>query len=378
MTTSPWTPTDPDGRAAYLAVALTPGIGAARFAQVRQACSSPLGALAAPLAFWGTVPGVSRAFATALGSMRPEAGAAALAQCERLGGTVLLPHDDAFPARLRDIPDAPVALYALGDLGLLEQPGVAVVGSRDHSPYGETACRLVVEAALQGGALVVSGMARGIDAVAHTAALDLGGATIGVLGNGLGVIYPAANRALYERVARDGLLLTELPPGERPATWSFPRRNRLVSALAHVVVVVEAAEGSGALITAMSALEQSRDVLAVPGPITLPTSVGVNGLIRDGATPYLMPGDLWQRLPGGTARAVGVAPAAQARRALPPDLPPTERAATELLAAEVLDPDQLAARLGLGAGDVLALVTALELRGLVEALPGPRFRARAL
>ena len=120
----------------------------------------------------------------------------------------------------------------------------------------------------------MSGMARGLDAVAHAAALDAGGGTIGVLGNGLGVIYPAANRALYERVAARGLLLTEFPPGERPHAGSFPRRNRLISGLARVTVVVEAAVGSGALITAGTALDQGREVMAVPGPITSPVSAG--------------------------------------------------------------------------------------------------------
>ena len=120
-------------------------------------------------------------------------------------------------------------------------------------------------AAAGAGLAVVSGMARGLDAVAHAAALDAGGATIGVLGNGLGVIYPAANRALYRRVAERGLLLTEFPPGERPAVGTFPRRNRLISGLARVTVVVEAADGSGTLITVGTALEQGRDVMVVPG-----------------------------------------------------------------------------------------------------------------
>ena len=152
-------------------------------------------------------------------------------------------------------------------------------------------------AVAQAGVVIVSGMARGLDAVAHTAALDAGGATIGVLGNGLGVIYPAANRALYERVASDGLLVTEFPPGERPNVGSFPRRNRLISGLSRVTVVVEAAVGSGALITAGAALDQGREVMAVPGNITSPLSAGSNRLIRDGAAPVLEPADLLQHFP---------------------------------------------------------------------------------
>jgi DNA processing protein len=135
---------------------------------------------------------------------------------------------------------------------------------------------------------------------------------------------------------------------------------------------VEAAEGSGALITAGAALEQGRDVLAVPGPITLATSYGVNGLLRDGAAPFLVAKDLWDRLPAGARPSGGTHP----RLGLPADLAPTERRVAELLQHEVLGPDELGLRLGLAAGDVLALVTALELRGVVESLPGPRYRAR--
>ncbi len=148
-------------------------------------------------------------------------------------------------------------LFAAGDLSLLQRPAVAIVGSRDHSLYGEETCRAVAAAAAGAGIAVVSGMARGLDAVAHTAALDAQGSTIGILGNGLGVIYPAANRLLYQRMEERGLLLTEFPPGERPGIGAFPRRNRLISALARVTVVIEAAEGSGTLITVGTALSQA-------------------------------------------------------------------------------------------------------------------------
>src|SRR5437870_9346604 len=143
-------------------------------------------------------------------------------------------------------------------------------------------------------------MARGLDAIAHDAALDAGGDSVGVLGNGFGVVYPAANRALYERMIAHGCLVTELPPGERPHAGAFPRRNRLISGLAGVTVVVEAAPGSGALITADCALEQGRSVLAVPGPITSPTSLGCNKLIQQGSKPALSAADVLEEL-GRTA-----------------------------------------------------------------------------
>ena len=151
---------------------------------------------------------------------------------------------------------------------------------------------MIAESAAGAGIVVVSGMARGLDAIAHQAALDAGGATIGVLGNGLGVIYPAANRELYAGVGQHGLLLTEFPPGERPGVGAFPRRNRLISGLARVTVVIEAAQGSGTLITVGTALAQGRDVMAVPGNITSATSVGTNRLIQDGAEPLIELADL--------------------------------------------------------------------------------------
>lgn len=366
-----WSPDDRRERAAFLALALTPGLGAARFALLQQACDSPLGAISAPFAFLRAIPGITKAAATAIRAADVAAGERMLADAERMGAVALLPHDPAFPAALREIPDPPLALFVQGDASLLGRPAVAVVGSRAHTSYGAEACRLVVDATVAGGAVVVSGMARGIDAIAHATALDRGGSTIGVLGNGLGVIYPAANRALYERVARSGALVSEYPPGERPRVFAFPRRNRLISGLAQATVVVEAAQGSGALITVGAALEQGRDVLAVPGPITAPTSAGANGLIRDGATPFLAAEDLARYVPAPPATP-STAPASP----LPSGLPPAERRVAESLLAGDADTDGLAERVGLAAADTLALVTALELRGLVESLPGARFRLR--
>ncbi len=186
--------------------------------------------------------------------------------------------------------------------------------------------RALAWGAASAGLAVVSGMARGLDAVAHTAALDSGGATIGVLGNGLGVIYPTANRVLYQRVAANGLLLTEFPPGERPTAGSFPRRNRLISGLARVTVVVEAAEGSGALITAGTALDQGREVMAVPGNITSPSSVGANRLIRDGAEPLLSSDDLLAHYPEAVRPPEGFVAPLQRPSRFPRDSPrPTAR-----------------------------------------------------
>jgi DNA processing protein len=366
-----------DQRLAYLALAQVPGIGAARLEALLTAFESPLGALSAPFEFLGALPGFSRAAATALKGASLEDGRRLVEKTERLGGRVLLIMDAEFPALLRTIPDPPPVLFALGDLRLLDPPAVAIVGSRDHTVYGATVCRLIAAEAAGMGVVVVSGMARGLDAVAHGGALDVGGGTIGVLGNGLGVVYPAANWELYERVASRGLLLSEFSPGEKPHAGSFPRRNRLISGLARVTVVVEAAVGSGALITAGTALDQGRDVLAVPGPITSPVSVGCNRLIRDGAAPFLEPVDLLHHFPECERIVLAPPEAAPVQgTALPESLTQEEREVALLLGAEPLHLDDLVTRSCRPAGDLLSLLCGLELAGVVEQRPGRLFRRR--
>ncbi len=358
-------------RAAYVALALTPGIGPSRLYAILEACHTATGAFSAPFAFLRTIPGLSPAAASAVAAGSVEIGARAIEGAERLGGRALIFEDPEYPALLRHIPEPAPLLFALGDLSLLERPAVAIVGSRDHTPYGGEVGRAVAWTAGSAGLAVVSGMARGLDAVAHDAALDAGGGTIGVLGNGLGVVYPAANGRLYRRVAERGLLLTEFPPGEKPTAGSFPRRNRLISGLARVTVVVEAAEGSGALITAASALEQGRDVMAAPGNITSPCSVGANRLIRDGAEPLLDPSDLLAHYPEVVLPAVSRPTVA---RPLPDDLTTEDRAIAELLGAEPVALEELVGRSGRAPQDVLAVLCALEIAGVVEQQPGRRFR----
>lgn len=360
-----------DERAAYVALALTPGIGAARLATLLETFGGPLGALAAPIAFLRTLPGITAAGATAIRQTDSAAGEKILSLCDRMDVRCLMPSDPDYPHLLGPIPDPPPLLFARGDLGLLARPAVAIVGSREHSAYGGEVCRLVSDRAARAGLAVVSGMARGLDAVAHLAALEAGGATIGILGNGFGVIYPAANRTLYHRVAAEGLLLTEFPPGERPHAHSFPRRNRLISGLARVTVVVEAAHGSGTMITVDTALAQGRDVMAVPGAITSRTSVGTNRLIRDGATPLLEPEDLLRHFPE-VWREPGARPLPAPQLQLP--LSEEERRVHAALGAETVHLDSLIAVVGRPVGEVLGVLCGLEIAGAVEQLPGRMFR----
>ena len=359
---------DPE-RVAFVSLALTPGIGWARLRALLDRCETANGALKAPFEFLCTVPGISRAAATAIVERGTREGRKALLAARTMGARCILRGEPEFPSALRDIPDPPPLLFAMGDLSLLARPAVAIVGSRDHSDYGAAICQAAATAAASAGIAVVSGMARGLDATAHLAALDTGGPTIGILGNGLGVVYPAANRALYRRVAEQGLLLTEFPPGERPGIGAFPRRNRLISALARVTLVIEAAEASGTLITVGTALAQGKDVMALPGPITSPTSAGTNRLIRDGAEPFLGVDDLLAHYPEIADAADGQpeppSDVADETGPVPEDLGDDERAVFLAVASGTRPLDALIVELSLGTSRTLSAISRLELAGLV-------------
>ena len=207
-----------------------------------------------------------------------------LGACSRLGLRLLTMQDADYPMRLRNIFEPPCLLYVKGQLPVIdEEVAVAMVGTRKASPYGIEAAEKIAYGLCKQGAVVISGAAAGVDSASHRGALRAGGKTIAVLGNGLDIVYPAENEWLYRDIAASGALISEYPPGTAAEAWHFPVRNRIISGLSLATVVVEAPEKSGALITANTALEQGRDVFAVPGPIDAPMSRGCNRLIADGA-----------------------------------------------------------------------------------------------
>lgn len=350
---------------AYVTLALVPGIGRTRLDALLTEFKTARGVLAASQDDLCAVGGIGAAAATAIREASLERGGRVIERTKVMGGHVLVPEDTRFPRRLREIPEPPMLLFALGRLELLDRQGVAIVGSRMHTRYGAEACRFFAGGAVKFGLVVVSGMARGLDAVAHRAALDVGGGTVGVLGNGLGVIYPSANKRLYEDVARDGCLITEFPPGERPNAGSFPRRNRMISGLARVTLVVEARERSGTLITVDCALQQGRDVLAVPGPITSPLSIGCNRLIQHGAKAALGLRDLLEEY-GITEYEPAVS--------LANDLTEPERNVLDAIALGLEHVDDLAEHLHWPVSEALAALTSLEIRGVIVQEPGKTFR----
>lgn len=262
-----------------------------------------------------------------------------------------------FPEELADLGEnAPVVLWARGSLEILNvRPRVAIVGTRRATAYGERVTRELTTAFVRAGACIVSGLAMGIDGTAHRSALEQNGATIAVLGTGLDLVYPKGHRELQRTIGERGLLLSELDPDSHGMPFTFPRRNRIIAALALLTVVVEAGEASGALITARDAIELGRTVAAVPGPIDQPQSAGTNKLIRDGA-----------HIIGSIEDALALAGLTPPPRTPRVDPLGDEGRIWSALADGGLDIDALCHRSGLPAAQCLAAVTTLEIAGSIE------------
>jgi DNA processing protein len=267
--------------------------------------------------------------------------------------------DARFPPLLRAVHDPPPGLFVRGDgdVELLAARGVAIVGARACSPYGASVARSLGRDLAAAGLVVVSGLARGVDAEAHRGALDADGVTVAVLGCGIDRDYPAAHAELARRIGERGLVVSEYAPGVEPSPWRFPARNRIVSGLAAATIVVEARERSGALITADFALEEGREVFAVPGEITSTLSAGSNALLRIGATPLTRADDVLEAL--GVAVPAPGAPAA-------PDLSEPAAAVLERLRETPAAVDDLVRTTALDAGAIAVALSELELAGLVR------------
>ena len=294
---------------------------------------------------------------------------------EKIGATLLCKNDPTYPADLAALSDAPPVLWARGDVGLLKRPMIAIVGARNASSLGTRMARRLAEGLAEAGIVVVSGMARGIDTVAHAAALQSG--TIAVLAGGVDIVYPAENAHLADQIAGQGLILSEQPIGLDPVARHFPMRNRIISGLCKAVVVVEAAAQSGSLITARMALEQGRDVFAVPGHPFDGRAGGCNILIRDGATLVRGPEDVLNalNLPLPAAAAPARHQAAPPPEPPPPPAPPPDplrlaSAILEKLGPSPLAEDQLLRDLGITAAHAAEQLLKLELLGRIQRAPG--------
>lgn len=290
----------------------------------------------------------------------------------RAGVDIVTLEDAEYPQWLRTIPDPPLALYVRGTLLQADEVAIAVVGSRRASIYGlQCAERLGYDLALR-GVTVVSGLARGIDTAAHEGALKAEGRTLAVLGSGLARMYPAEHEPLAEKIAAGGAVLSEYPMRTPPLPHNFPRRNRIISGLSRGVVVVEASQRSGALITVDCALEQGREVFAIPGPITSTTSQGTHHLLKQGARMVTSVEDILDEL-GLTPQPVARAAAVATRHER---VEPADREACIVACLSEREPsyvDHIAAASGLAMAEVSALLMQLELKRAVRQLPGKRF-----
>jgi len=371
----------------WLALSLTPGVGAGRGRKLVE-----------------TFGGVDRIFAASLTELEaaglPAAAAQSLAlgkslelaaveldHATELGATVIVPGDAVFPRRLLEIYDPPLVLYLRGNAEVIDQQGIAVVGTRHPTPYGNgMAERLAADLAAR-GLVIFSGMARGVDTAAHRGALAAHGRTVAIWGTGIDEVYPKENKKIAEQIlASGGAILSEFPLGTFPAPQNFPIRNRIISGVAIGVLVVEAGEYSGTRVTARCALEQGRDVYAVPGNVTNKLSWGPNTLIKQGAALIATWEDVWEALPADVRLTLTptVPPeskeAAEASLFEAVQLPPAEKRVLALLRAdESTHIDQLVERLNsyLASSEIFTALFELELSGRIRQLPG-KYYVRSL
>ena len=294
-----------------------------------------------------------------------------MARLEKAGARALTWESPEYPDRLREVDNSPPVLYVLGQPAEEDKWAVGVVGTRRVTAYGREVTLRLASGLAESGITVVSGLARGVDTIAHQAALDAGGRTVAVLGSGVDVIYPAENRNLVRRMLEEGrgAVMSEYPLGTQPDAVNFPPRNRIISGMSLGVLVVEAGEKSGALITVTFALEQGRDVFAVPGPITSRMSEGTNNLLKQGAKCVTSVQDILEELDMGA-----VPEHVEAARVLPTD--PTEKLILGYLQESSQHIDEITNRSGLPSSTVSAILTMMELKGMVRHLGGMQYAAR--
>jgi DNA processing protein len=363
---------DAEERQAWVVLGGLLDVGSKRCQLLVERFGSAREALAADRKMWIEVVGEKVAQGATVGPESWERAAGQLRAIEKFGGRLLTLADEEYPVLLREIAQPPPVLFALGE-PVLDLPGVAIVGPRKASRYGLDVAGRLARGLAEAGLCVVSGMAAGIDTAAHRGALEGGGRTVAVLGCGVDVVYPAPNAELHRRIRKQGAVISEFPMGAQPDRGSFPRRNRIISGLSLGVVVVEAPERSGSLITMRYAAEQGRDLFAVPGSVLEGRNTGCHRLIIDGATLVEKAEDILEELHHWEIGKERVErPVAQPE----PPLSEAQQRIFSLLDREPCHVDQLAEQAEMGTADLLGVLLELELDGRVAQLPGKQF-ARA-
>ncbi len=360
-----------------LALTLVPGLGPRLTAALLNRFGSADAIRRASASELRSVPHIggklSESFVTALANADLDAECRLL---DKHGVELLLLGDADYPHRLTQVADAPHLLFMRGDIRPEDQKAIGIVGSRGMTTYGQRTTERLATGLSRAGFTIVSGLARGVDGVAHRAALNAGGRTIAVLAGGLARIYPPEHTQLADEVAEMGALITETAMQLDPQAGMFPARNRLISGLSLGVIVIEANERSGALITARHALEQNREVFAVPGPVDAPASAGCLQLIRNGAKLVRNVDDVLEDLGGIGVRSANSPAKASAPTLPPPELEGDAKRIWEVLAGEPRFIDQLVRDLGMTVPQVNKTLMEMELRSLVRRLPGSRYERR--
>jgi len=357
-------------RLALLSLLNTPGIGNGRARELVEMFGSPADVIRAPAKeicqAIKVKLDVGRAVVKSGRSPRP--AEKIMDHLDRIEARMITIWDEAYPSRLRTIDDPPIVLYVKGEDSPLYDYSIAIVGTRACSDNAKRVTLRLAGELASAGVTVVSGMALGVDSLAHDGALKAGGRTIAVLGSGIDVIYPPSNQRLYERIVSQGAVMTEYAPGVEPEQHHFPQRNRIISGLSLGVVIVEAGRNSGALITAGLALEQGRELFAVPGPAGLPRSAGVNRLLKEGTATLVETGDdIKEQLRSQLAPVLNVA----ATLTLP-KLDENETRIYELLEAGPLLIDDLIRRSSIGVVEINRQLTSMQLKGLIRRYPGAK------
>ncbi|MCE5312294.1 MAG: DNA-processing protein DprA [Nitrospiraceae bacterium] len=300
-------------------------------------------------------------------------------KAEELGISIIPLTDPAYPEQLRPFDDAPIILYVKGSITPDDINSVAVVGSRLMSEYGRSAARQISFGLASSGITIISGMARGIDTTAHESALKAGGRTIAVLGSGLDVPYPSENKKLFAKIAEAGAVISEFPFGTGPLRENFPRRNRLISGLSMGVLVVEAAAGSGSLITASYGLEQGKEIFAVPGSIGQKNSEGTNALIKNGARLVQQAEDIIEELAPKIKNNIRLSTPRRPQEMLAQldalEISGDEKAICTVLASGARQIDQISRELNISSARLSGILLNLELKGLIRQLDGKKFEA---
>lgn len=362
---------------AYLTLNLILGIGPVRVRRLLQAFGCPEAALAAGRDDLMRVEGFGPELAQRVADWESQIDLGReLRRIREVGAQVITQEDDGYPSTLREVFDPPIVLYVWGRLDRRDDQGIAVVGSRRATHYGTQSARRLAFQLAQSGVSVLSGLALGIDTAAHEGALASGGRTIGVLGSGLGKLWPPENRALAARIAEgQGAVVTEFPIDYNPDKQSFPLRNRIVAGWSQGVLCVEAPARSGALITVAQAADYGRPIYAVPGPIDRPTSAGCHALIQNGARLVTCAGDILDDL----GWLIPPEPCLERSAADPPPGPALhgeERTVYTLLGSDERQYDDLVAESGLPPGVVTVALMKLEMKRLVRSLPGRWYTTR--